>query len=74
MLKIGKNINVEAHDELTDFLQRSIDVFVWTRSDMVEIDPTIIYHVLNIDRDAYPVRQKRITLDQKSYNALTRRS
>jgi len=39
-------------------LSKNADVFVWSPTDMPEIDPEVIYHKLSIKADAKPVKQK----------------
>ena len=39
-------------------LSENADVFVWSPTDMPEIDPEVIYHKLSIKADTKPVKQK----------------
>ncbi|KAJ9561498.1 hypothetical protein OSB04_006658 [Centaurea solstitialis] len=39
--------------------RRNSDCFAWSHEDMVEIDPNIISHKLNVDPSFKPVKQKR---------------
>ena len=45
-------------------------MFAWTHTYMVGIHPEVIYHQLNIDPQAKPVRQKQRVLDANRYKAL----
>lgn len=57
-VRIGNNFTDETKEQLKKFLQESEDVFAWSHSDMVGIDPNIISHVLNID-PKYPPKQQK---------------
>ena len=69
-IKIGKGLSKELAQQLTEFLCHNQDVFACTHVDMVGIHPEIMYHRLNIDLQAKPVRQKRRALDLDRYKAL----
>ena len=45
--------------DLVQFLRKSIDVFAWSYEDMLENDPSIITHCLNVYPSSKPVRQKK---------------
>ena len=42
-----------------DFLHRNMKVFAWSHEDMPGINSEEIFHVLNVDLDMKPVKQKR---------------
>ena len=42
-----------------DFLRRNLEVFAWSHEDMPGISPKVTIHVLNVDLDMKPVKQKR---------------
>ena len=42
-----------------DFLRRNMEVFVWLHEDMSGISPKEVVHILNVDPDMKPVKQKR---------------
>jgi hypothetical protein len=42
-----------------NFLRRNMEVFAWSHEDMLGINPKEIVHVLNVDLDMKPVKQKR---------------
>jgi hypothetical protein len=42
-----------------NFLHRNIEVFAWSHKDMPGISPEEIIHILNVDPDMKPVKQKR---------------
>ena len=49
IIKIGKGLNKEPTQQLTEFLRHNQDVFAWTRANIVRIHPEIMCHRLNID-------------------------
>lgn len=46
-------------NKLESFLRSSRDVFAWTHEDMLGIDPSVIFHQLNLDQTTKPTKQKR---------------
>ena len=48
----------EEMEQLQLILLNNIDVFAWSHSDMVGINPTVATHQLNIIPTEKPVRQK----------------
>ncbi|XP_074359107.1 uncharacterized protein LOC141698318 [Apium graveolens] len=55
-LKIGKQLSAELHIALTSFLKKNLDVFAWSHSDMIGVDPKVMCHHLNIDPDKRAIR------------------
>ncbi|XP_027905727.1 uncharacterized protein LOC114165268 [Vigna unguiculata] len=45
--------------EMWELLQRNVDLFVWSATNMPGIDPRVASHKLSIFREARPVAQKR---------------
>ena len=58
VVKVGKHLETTIKKELVEFLRRNQEVFAWLQKDMVGIDPTVISHVLNIDKN-HPQCNKR---------------
>ena len=65
VIKIRKNVEVVVRTQLVEFLQRKLDVFAWSHKDMVRISPTLISHVLNVDKNYPAVQQKLRLLDKE---------
>ncbi|XP_074362906.1 uncharacterized protein LOC141703225 [Apium graveolens] len=59
VLRIGSQLTPRLKEGLSIFLLENLDVFAWSHSDMVWIDPEIMCHRLNIDPKHKGVRQKR---------------
>ena len=46
--RIGTSVEEKTKQELVGFLKQSTDVFAWSHKDMLEIDPSVITHRLNV--------------------------
>ena len=44
---------------LASFLKMNQDVFAWSHDNMPGIDPSVIYHRLNVNPASSPIRQKK---------------
>jgi ribonuclease HI len=71
VLRIGTCLDAETRDNLIRFLQRNVEVFAWSHEDMPGISPERIVHVLNVDPEARPVRQKRRKFAPERIEAIT---
>ncbi|XP_074322981.1 uncharacterized protein LOC141659938 [Apium graveolens] len=58
VLKVGSQLDDEMRGSLTRFLIVNLDVFVWSHSNMVGIDPEVMCHRLNIFPNYTGIRQK----------------
>ena len=45
--------------QLKKFLSKNLDVFAWSPTDMLQVDPYVICHKLSILPEAKPVKQSR---------------
>lgn len=57
-------MGVEQRKCLIKFLRQNADILALSHEDMRRIDPSVIVHCLNIDRDFKPLNQKRQTFNQ----------
>jgi hypothetical protein len=71
VLQIGTRLNNEIREGLVNFLHRNIEVFAWSHEDMPGINPEEIVHVLNVDPDVKPVKQKRRKFAPERVEAIT---
>ena len=55
---INSVMSNEEREQLRLMLLNNIDVFAWSLSDMIGINPTVASHKLNIIAMARPIRQK----------------
>ena len=55
--QIEAKLPPQEKEELVKFLKRNIDVFVWDTYDAPGIDPTFIYHHLNVNPSITPKKQ-----------------
>lgn len=60
-LRIGEQLPEAKKKKLVEFLCDHIDVFAWEHNEMLGIDPSVIEHQLNVDRNYRPVKQGRRT-------------
>ena len=65
VLQIGTCLTLEVREGLVNFLQKNMEVFVWSHEDMPRISPEDIVNILNVDPTMKPVKQKRRNLRQK---------
>ena len=72
--KIGILASPALRQELAAFLRSNRDVFAWTHEDMLEIDPSVIVHKLNVSPSFPPIRQKKRVFAQNKTKPLQKRS
>ncbi|GKC62735.1 reverse transcriptase domain-containing protein, partial [Tanacetum coccineum] len=56
---IGSNLTEKTRGKLCNLLQRSLDIFAWTPTDMTGVPRHIAEHRLNVRKGCQPVRQKK---------------
>jgi hypothetical protein len=71
VLQIGTRLTNKVREGLVNFLRRNIEVFAWSHEDMLGINPEEIVHVLNVDPDMKPVKQKRRKFASERVEAIT---
>jgi hypothetical protein len=70
VLQIGTCLTQEVREGLVDFLRRNMEVFAWLHIDMPGINLETIVHVLNVDLDVKPVKQKRMMFTSERVEAI----
>ena len=70
VLQFGTCLTQEIREGLVDFLRRNMEVFAWSHEDMSGISPKEIVHVLNMDPNMKPVKQKRRKFAPKRVEAI----
>jgi len=58
-LRVGAQLPADEKGRLVKFLRDHLDVFAWGHDEMPGVDPSIIEHRLNVDRNCRPVKQRR---------------
>ena len=53
--QVGTSLNLQTKKEIISFLKDNLDVFTWSREDMLGILANIIQHHLNMDPKKKPV-------------------
>ncbi|GJW73742.1 hypothetical protein Tco_0133112 [Tanacetum coccineum] len=56
---IGSDLTKKTRSKLCNLLQRSLDIFAWTPTDMTGVPRQIAEHKLNVRKSCQPVRQKK---------------
>ncbi|GKF46411.1 hypothetical protein Tco_0136213 [Tanacetum coccineum] len=56
---IGSDLTKKTKSKLYNLLQRSLDIFAWTPTDMMGVPRHIAKHRLNVRKGCQPVRQKK---------------
>jgi hypothetical protein len=59
VLQIGTCLTQEVREGLVNFLRRNMEVFALSHEDMLGISLEEIVHVLNVDPNMKPMKQKR---------------
>ena len=59
--KIGTTLSLKMRTRLIRFLKENLDIFAWSREDMMGISPEVIQHKLNVNPERKPVQQRRRT-------------
>ncbi|XP_074378382.1 uncharacterized protein LOC141719919 [Apium graveolens] len=70
VLRIGSNLSFDLREDLARFLRENLDVFAWSHSDMIGIDPNVMCRWLNLDPKKKGVRQKRRPISGERAEAL----
>ncbi|GJZ84996.1 hypothetical protein Tco_0650335 [Tanacetum coccineum] len=55
----GSNLTEKARSRLCNLLQRNLDIFAWTPTDMTGVPRHIAKHRLNVREGCQPIRQKK---------------
>lgn len=69
-LRIGAQLPAGEKGKLVEFLRDHLDVFAWEHDEMPGIDPSIIEHRLNVDRNCRPVKQRRTSFASERNQAI----
>jgi hypothetical protein len=69
-LWIGAQLPEVEKNKLVEFLCDHVDIFAWEHNEMPGIDPSVIEHRLNVDRNCRPVKQRRRTFAPERNQAI----
>ncbi|XP_013732945.1 uncharacterized protein LOC106436528 [Brassica napus] len=70
VVRVYAFLSEEMQRAIIDFLKQNASTFAWTTSDMKGINPAITSHVLNVDPNIKPIRQKRRKLGPERSKAI----
>jgi len=68
--KLGKTLHGETQDQIAKVIDRHLDAFAWSASDMLGIDPDFLCHRLAMDPQIKPVRQRRRKFNEERRQAI----
>ena len=68
--RIGTLASWPVRQTLTTFLKDNQDVFAWSHEDMLEIDPSVMVHKLNVSPSFPPIQQKKRVFAQERDKAI----
>jgi len=52
--QVGAQLSPQEKEELIEFLRRNVDVFTWSTYEAPGVDPSFIYHNLNVNLSVTP--------------------
>ena len=67
--KLSKSLGQEMHDHIIEVIARHLDAFVWSTSDMPDIDLDFLCHRLTMDPKVRPIRlndERRLIIRQET--------
>ena len=70
VFKLGRSLECETQDQIAKVIERHLDAFAWSASDMPEIDPDFLCHHLAMDPQVRPVRQRRRKFNEEKRQAI----
>jgi len=70
VFKLGRSLEAELQDQITKVIERHLDAFAWSASDMSGIDPDFLCHHLAMDSQVRPVRQRRRKFNEERRQAI----
>ena len=67
---IGTQLPPQEKEELVEFFRKNIDVFAWNAYEAPGVDPSFIYHHLNVNPSIIPKRQLPRHLSKEHVDAV----
>ena len=74
IFKLGRSLEVELQNQIAKVIERHLDAFAWSASDMPGIDPDFLCHHLAMDNLVRPVRQRRRKFNEERRQATSGKS
>ena len=56
-ISISSQLTTQEKEQLVASLKKYVDVFIWTYDEMLDLDPGLVVHSLNVDPRVKPVVQ-----------------
>ena len=70
MFKLGRTLDSETRDQIAKVINRHLESFAWSASDMPGIDPDFLCHRLAMDPQVRPIRQRRRKFNEEKRQAI----
>ena len=70
VFKLGRSLEGELQDQIAKVIERHLDAFAWSASDMPGIDPDFLCHHLAMDTQVRPIRQRRRKFHEERRQAI----
>ena len=70
MFKLGQSLGDEIQDQIAKVIERHLDAFAWSASNMPGINPDFLCHCLAMDSRVKPVRQRRRKFNEEKRQAI----
>ena len=70
VFELGRSLEVDLEDQIAKVIERHLDAFAWSASDMPEIDLDFLCHHLAMDSLVRPVRQRRRKFNEERRQAI----
>jgi len=70
VFKLGRSLEGEMQDQIAKVIERHLDAFAWSTSDMPGIDPDFLCDHLAMDTQVRPVRQRRRKFNEDRRQAI----
>ncbi|XP_056694872.1 uncharacterized protein [Spinacia oleracea] len=69
-VRIGTDIDLSLRVNIIDLLREHADIFAFSADEMSGIDPSVMVHRLNVNREVRPVKQKKRTFSTEKNVAI----
>ena len=70
VFKLGRSLEGELQNQIAKVIERHLDAFAWSASDMPGIDPDFLCHHFAMDTQVRPIRQRRRKFNEERRQAI----
>ena len=68
--QVGSELPLREKEELIGFLRENVNMFAWDAYDAPRVDPSFIFHYLNVNPSSIPKKQSPLHLSKEHANAV----